>query len=265
MKALHPLLVAAALVLAAPSAMAVSTFYMNDNTDPGACTQDGANANAAGNQYTCSMQGSSADELAVRAYANTGSGAKFAAARVGDYGGGFGVTSGTESHGSSPEHGMDNNVNIEGLLLNFDASFALTSLQAGWWNTDSDVTLLAWTGLGDPTAALTGATTATLLGSGWSLVGSYSNIETNVTNVNAGLISSSYWLVTAYNSTFGGGQGWTAGNDYVKLKMVSGNFTCVNSNDPGCNNNQAPEPTSLALVGAALLGTYGLRRRRRDA
>lgn len=273
--------VLSALALAALPAMALNTFDLRDRTDPGACELTGGTTSSYGNQYSCSKDGSSANDAAVRAYANTGSGGKFAAANLADYNSsGFGIknaddstSSGSQPESSSPNHAMDNNGRLDAMLFSFTQSVALSSVRIGWQGEDSDITVLAWTGVGDAVAALTGASTGTLLASGWSLVGSYSdltastsnNLTTGARSINAGGISSSYWLVSAYNSTLDN-QGWTEGNDYVKLNMVAGTFTCVNSNDPGCsNNNQAPEPASLALVGVALFGVFGLRRRRPSA
>lgn len=64
-------------------------------------------------------------------------------------------------------------------------------------------------------------------------------------------ISSSYWLITAYNNSYGTGTGLDQGNDYFKLLSVAG--TTV--------RNEVPEPASLALVGASLVVVIGLRRR----
>lgn len=269
--------VLSALALSASSAMALNTFDLRDRVDPGACELASGTTSSYGNQYNCSKNSSSADDVAVRAYSTTGSGGLFAAANLADYNqSGFGVrnaddstAAGLQPESSSPNHAMDNNGRLDAMLFSFNSSIALSSVRLGWMGTDSDITVLAWTGVGDAVAALTSSTTGTLLGSGWSLVGSYSdlatstsdNLNTNARAINAGAISSSYWLISAYNSTIGG-QSWSEGNDYVKLNLVAGTFTCVNSNAPGCSNTQVSEPASLALVGAALLGAFGLRRRR---
>jgi len=264
MKTLRSALTLTAALLVSSAAMATSTFELYRN-DPaaGACSQVGSNSGM-GNSYDCSaLVPGFGDELNIKAYSNSGSGSRFAAARLNDYDpSGFGVTTVNESTGS-PQHAMDNNGNLELILFSFDSSIALTSLKAGWWHTDSDVSVLAYTGAGNAVTDLTSSTAANLLSTGWSLVGNYSDIGTTTRSINSGAISSSYWIVSAYSNTFGSNN-WTMGNDYIKLQVVSGNFTCVNSNDPSCSppSTGVSEPASLALAGLALLGVVGSRRRK---
>jgi hypothetical protein len=104
--------------------------------------------------------------------------------------------------------------------------------------------------------APTGQTAAALLGSGvgngWDLVSTVNGGNTGTTDtsysVNTGDLSSSYWLISAFNSAFGGSQ--TTGVDGMKVLGVT------------AAGNRVAEPGSLALAGMALAGVAGLRRRR---
>lgn len=165
----------------------------------------------------------------------------------------------------NPEHSIDNNQRYDMALLSFSSAVKLAQLKLGWFSGDSDVTVMAYTGSGVP--SLIGKTYAELanLASGWALIGNYSNVgSTNPAAINAGGVFSSYWLIGAYNPLVGGsttGAMLTDGYDYVKLASVTG---CV-SGTVGCTppSNNAPEPGSLMLMGAGLLGLLRLRKARR--
>lgn len=181
---------------------------------------------------------------------------------------GWGMTTGGESDFGIPDHALDNNDNftsgpgsstnkfLESLLLTFSSAASLTQLTVGWTGSDSDVSILAYTGSGTPISS--SSTYGNLTTNGWTLVGQYANLAADTAKtINAGGTTSSYWLIAAYNSTFGGtcslaGQ-CDGGNDYVKVLAVAG----VSPTPP----TSVPEPSPMALLGAALLGAFALRRR----
>lgn len=142
--------------------------------------------------------------------------------------------------GVSPEHSVDNNGRYDSLLIKFDQAVQLTKVQIGWWQTDSDITVLRYAGQNAPTLA--GKTYADLLSLGWQLVGHYADVGTlsqKTATVNAGGFSASYWLIGAYNP-LGGSTQYSTGNDYLKLLSLS-----------GTPSNQVPTPAPIALLLAA--------------
>jgi hypothetical protein len=210
---------------------------------------------------------------------------------------GIGITNrlvGTTSdpnEAASPEHAIDNNSTnsttsvltdidlgrYDMVRLEFSTAVNLTGLTIGWWHNDVDITVMAF----DPTsssqtASLAGKKYTELTSSGWDLVGHYGNFNpansstvlnfatTSSNNIvvagNTG-IESRYWLIGAYNPTVGtNGQSRSAlnaGNDYFKLLTVIGQA----STPPGPGGN-VPEPGSLVLLAAAVLGARRYTKRR---
>jgi len=192
------------------------------------------------------------------------------------YGGGLGVknrdanysssgtkynTSGDFLEGASPEHATDNDQRYDSVLFAFNNAIDLNSVTIGWSQTDSDISLLAYTGTGSCvgtatcTSNLSGKKYADLVNFGWSFIGHYTDLATNVAKaVNAGNVTSSYWLIGALNplvstTTF------TTGNDYVKILALAGQATSVPP-------DQIPEPGTLLLMGAGLFGLSRFSTRR---
>lgn len=174
---------------------------------------------------------------------------------------------------SQPNHALDNEGKLEMVLLRFDQAISLSQIKLGWADYDSDITVLAYKGNTSTNtdaaaqATINGKTLSGLKSTGgWELIGSYADVGTSsAVNVNSLAVTSTWWLVSAYNSIIGGtGTGLTNGSgtinsggvtyansgyDYVKIYSVSG------------NTSKTPEPGSLALAGLALVGVVGLRRK----
>jgi hypothetical protein len=220
---------------------------------------------------------SGAPGATVTAVSNTGTGGQLAGAYVGAYSGGYGATSAagptsspanTQETTVQPDHALDNNGNYEALLLTFTAPVALNEVQLGYYSSDSDISVLAYTGNGSP--SLLGSTWSAVANAinGWTLIGNFANVWGITTNghsnsvaMNGGAtpVSSSYWLIGAYNSAFGttnssGTGALGTGNDYVKVLAAYGNVRPP--------SGQTPEPSSMLLLGIGLLSLTALYRRR---
>lgn len=199
-------------------------------------------------------------------------GTQFANASARLYSGnGVGVVNQFED-ANSPTHTADNQNGTDVLLLNFGATkFNLNSLEIGWWAKDYDITLLAYTGSGSPEVA--GKTLASdfTTAKGWTSIKNYGSsgttTESNPTGTSAddktltstdSTTYSSWWMVSAYNTNFNGGNslGTDTISDFFKLATVVGTAETT---------NKTPEPTSLALMGAAMMGFVATRRRKQKS
>lgn len=261
----HRFLAVAVLCAASQSALATSrwTFGCGTTGLPTCGSTVASTQQYAGTNTTNTAQ--------VSGWANTGTVGdlglqRLASASVRTWGSGLGVITGTES--TSPNHAIDSSGPDEFVLVSFAQAVNLASIGVGWFSGDFDITVLAFTGTGIPnltnntlsSADLAGGASVGLVNAGWTLIGNRSNASAVLSGgshnfaINTGGVSSSHWLIGAYNTGVGGtNEGWTTGDDFFKLLHVGG----VTSTGGG-GGSPVPVPGTLALVA---LGLPFLRRR----
>jgi len=263
-----PILAGFALMSFSQSSFAVSTWVFGDNSPASECLATEVTAGSCA-ATTADPGAPNVKGFAVSSTANSGT--KFAGANLQSYAGGLGVEANAADTGS-PQHSTDNSGYTDAIVLNFgNMDFELDSVKIGWKYNDADISIFRYTGNSNtPTPVGSTADGAGLLASGWALVGNYADLVAGTAkSVNTTNQTSSWWMISAYNASYGaatgadqgasnngGTTGLQNGNDYFKVLSIAGTAT---------TRTNVPEPGSIALLGLGLVGMVAARRRKQAA
>ncbi len=176
--------------------------------------------------------------------------------------------------GGSPQHSTDNSGAFDMVLLSFAEDIELNGLSVGWRSNDSDMSVFAYTGPDafNTSSKLEGLRYNQLVSEGWEVVDHVANVtldstpsttaDGTITSVSNTGVSSSYWLVGAYNwladgdTSLNHGSGWA---DYVKISAVTGKIT--NNGGGGNGGHDVPEPSTILLLALGLMAVWYYKRR----
>lgn len=162
----------------------------------------------------------------------------------------------TPNHAFDSIYGSSASIDHDMALLQFSEDVTLDTMRIGYFNTDSDMSVLTYTGNGTPTPFSSSSKWSDLLNQGWSFVNHYSDVQVNQNRAISSSVESQYWLVGVYNPAFQD-NGWSIGNDSFKLAGLSSSNTPGTPPPPGI-----PEPATALLFVAGLIG---LSRRQKRA
>lgn len=177
-----------------------------------------------GSQYQMSRQ-YSADglNLTVKAYTG-GNTSRIQQTVVGSYGSnGLGA-----ERANSPEHAVDNaNSNFDMLLFTFDKAVSLDSTKIGWWQNDSDMTVLAYTGTGNAADTFANKTwKQAITTNNWSGAHALNVAQQGGTaKTNPAALTSTSWLIGTFLAPVEKlferlGKAFDSKGDYVKIKSI---------------------------------------------
>lgn len=275
------------------SASADIQWNFHETTSP-ACSQtndvNGPTVNCSGTgtyfasrTYNASAAGDAGPSVTVSAWANTVGDANEMVERgeVNYWSGGLGARNADDGAGgdiettSSGGHSIDNENRFDMILFDFGVAnkIQLTGSSFGW-DMDEDFTLIAYTGgsAGYNPYASSGmesieyhAGGTNLASQGWTVVGNYDAGGDGDQDFNGGTngVSSSYWLISAYNPAAGGDcpTGYCNFPDYTdgfKIDGVAGKLTTFEEPPPP----GVPVPAPLFLMAFGLLSLHRFHRAR---
>ena len=230
----------------------------------------GCDTSSATHGNSCTYTGSDGtSQVTASAWSNT-NGGSLEAATLKEYSGGLGVINVNEGT-ADPNHAADNEGSIDVVLFDFsnlpnDAEVDLTNVFLGYYQDDSDISVLAYTGAGPMNLDGVDYTQAGMQAAGWTTIGNYDvDFTDNTSPYNQPIatnVTSSYWLVGAYNPSFGACTVGTCQTsepyrDYVKIQKLKGELDIPPPPPPGVS-----EPGLLVLM-LGMTAPLAMRRRRK--
>lgn len=163
-------------------------------------------------------------------------------------------------------HYIDNGNVQEFVLFDFgDKEFSLKSFYNGSVGNDSDMTVLAYTGNGDPTQNLSSLNVSELSSNGWGVISHHANTGSGYESANSDLnnVFSSYWIVGTYMSAVGAGGDYIGDCAFDSIKFAGITGEVRKPGPIGSPHTGVPLPGTLALMSLGLV--FAVRQRRRKA